>query len=849
MLIFLLTAAFAQEAPLELTEAPTLATLAEAVYPPAAAEAGLEAEVRLLIEINEEGRVTRAEVIEPVGDGFDEAAQAALLESLFTPAQTETGPVTVVVEFTYRFSLAESAPAPPNLTGVVRQKGTRIPLAGVEVQVEAAESRYRTVTDEAGRWTLSGLPDGVATVRGVFPGHDDAKITVEVRPGERAEVQLWMRAESYAETVAVGLYSREEEVVVTRHSVSMEEARAVPGTLGDPLRVIQNLPGVARPGFGTGELIIRGANPEDSRVFIDGIEVPIVYHLGGYRSVIPAGMVAQIDYLPGSYPVRYGRGGGGVVDIHTTTPDSETWQLDWRTDILDSGAFATGKIGNVGIAVGARGSYLDAFLPLLTDSSAPSISPSWIDYQLKLSGRIGASRWSVFLFGLEDELEITVPEDFGDAEGFNAGVSNAYGSHRLVGSWQQDLSKNARFQLQPSVGWDRELADLGTALELDEENIRIGLRGRLTWTPSPHLQLVPGIDMAAFTYDTSTSIAAFASTGGPNATGEDAISEGEAQSTDETGWVYAPDVFLEARWRPLADPDALVIQPGLRMVTVGINDTPMAIAWDPRLAVRKSVWNGGVLKGGTGLHHQAPQDRVLALSGDDALGFERTWSSEVGIEQRFGQLGSISLTGFHRETTDRFVVNSELENLEEDPIFVAQGLGRSNGLEILARKAPVGPLSGWISYTLSRSERLDDPDDPDADWILFDFDQTHILTVTATWRLPYDVIASGRYQYVSGNPTTAYEGGIVDLDAGQFTGVLSGDENGERLPAYSSLDLRLAKLWTFKRWQIEGFVDLLNVVRGENPEGEIWAYDYSTSTYISGLPFIPSVGFDAKVRF
>ncbi len=862
-----------------LARGPELVHLEPAVYPEAAAASGLEVEVRLLLELDDTGAVVRTEVLEPMGHGFDEAAQAAVQASTFRPAEDASGPIAVVVEFTYAFTLDSQEPLAAtvdNLGGVVRQKGTRVPLAGVEVRVELAGATHRTVTDEDGTWHLAGLPEGVAQVRAVFPGHDAAVAEVEIRPDEVAELGLWLRAESYEDTVAVGLYTRDEEVVVTRRTVSMAEARAVPGTLGDPIRVVQNLPGVARPGFLSGDLIIRGANPEDSRVFIDGVEVPIVYHLGGLRSVVPAGMVESVDYLPGSYPVRYGRGGGGVVDIRTTSAerfgtdeDPTDWKVQWRTDLLDTGIFAQGQAGPVGLSMGVRRSYIDAVLPAFI-GDGPTVAPSWLDYQLKVEGLTdGPSKWSLFFFGLEDRLEIIIPEDFeGGDDGGDAPsgqLSNAFGSHRLVGSWTTQLSDQTRLQVQPSVGWDREQTDLGTDLEFAEDNVRFGLRGSMEWTPSDRIQLVPGVDMQAFAYDSSTFISSgLAGGGGPGGGGgggpgggggdnplssDSSIEESEDQATDGKGWVFAPDLYLETRWRPLADPDRLVLQPGLRLVTMGITDTPFQVALDPRLAARWQAWEGGILKGGTGLHHQAPQDEALALSDGHALGFERTWSSEVGVEQDLWGQGSVDVTLFHRETNNRFVINDELVDLDTDSFFVAEGMGRSNGMEILLRKNARGPLSGWVSYTLSRSERLDHPDDPDADWILFDFDQTHILTATGTWRLPYDFTASARYQLVSGNPTTPYASGIVDLDSGRWTGVLAEDENSERLGAYSALDLRVAKLWTFKRWQLEGFVDLLNTVTGENPEGELWAYDYSDSAVISGLPFLPSVGFDAKVRF
>ena len=104
---------------------------------------------------------------------------------------------------------------------------------------------------------------------------------------------------------------------ITRRSIGVEEIKKVPGTFGDPVRVIQNLPGAARAPFGTGFLVIRGANPEDSAVSVDGIRVPLIYHLGGYVSIINADLIDSVDYLPGGYSTRYGRSMGGVIDVKT----------------------------------------------------------------------------------------------------------------------------------------------------------------------------------------------------------------------------------------------------------------------------------------------------------------------------------------------------------------------------------------------------------------------------------------------------------------------------------------------------------------------------------------------------
>ena len=166
----------------------------------------------------------------------------------------------------------------------------------------------------------------------------------------------------------------------------------------------------------------------------------------------------------------------------------------------------------------------------------------------------------------------------------------------------------------------------------------------------------------------------------------------------------------------------------------------------------------------------------------------------------------------------------------------------------MLRRARVDRFFGWLSYTLSKSERRDDLTDPDG-WYDFDFDQTHIFTGVGGIDLPRDRSISGRVQYVTGNPYTPYDTGIYDMDQDSYLGFATGPRNGERMPPYYAVDFRVDKLRTFKRWQLETYVDFLNVVHGINPEAVRYNYDYTESTFVKGLPFIPSPGFEARFFF
>ena len=66
---------------------------------------------------------------------------------------------------------------------------------------------------------------------------------------------------------------------VTRRALEQREITRIAGTNGDALRSIENMPGVARPPFIAGGLIIRGSAPADTDIFVDGTVIPIAYHL------------------------------------------------------------------------------------------------------------------------------------------------------------------------------------------------------------------------------------------------------------------------------------------------------------------------------------------------------------------------------------------------------------------------------------------------------------------------------------------------------------------------------------------------------------------------------------------
>ena len=860
----------AEGEPLPLVKAPELVSFVQAPYPEDAEMAEVEGVVLLLIEVDETGAVSKVEVLTEAGYGFDEAAVEAARQFVFSPAETAEGPVPVALEFEYGFQLAAEAPVdaspdaepevelPVNLEGSLVEMGTLNDLASFDVQVVLADGSTMTATtDDAGRFAFRGVPVGAVTLRFIAPGYRDALEEVEVTEGEVTDIKLWVRSQSYRDNEVVAVYQRKREPEITRRTLSIEEIKRVPGTFGDPVRVVQNLPGAARGPFGSGLLVIRGANPEDSNVYVDGIEVPLIYHLGGYRSVINAALISSVDYLPGGYQVRYGQSTGGVIDVQTSDEYPERTKLTWKTDVLDSGFHIATRLGkkgeekNIGFQAAARRSYIDFFIPIFAGDTGFFVKPRWYDYQAKFSTlNNDTDKVTGFIFGFQDLLFIQTPDDFaqGEDQDTQGDLNASYQTHRMMMRWEHKFNKDLTLMLQPTMGVDTIGVGLGSSFELDQTFWQLANRAELRWQANKTTAITFGLDSTATRY-----VIEFALPFSPSAGSIDPTDEREDFRQEITGWFLTPDPFVDVRWRPFDGSDKLLINPGLRLNVFRVGEPAPLVGPDPRLAMRWQITETTAVKGGTGLYQQPPQGQEFGLDDDNlTINLERSWASEVGFEQRIGEAGSVDWTGFYKRLDRLIVTNPDFADADTDSFYVNEGRGRIMGMEILARRALVDQWFGWVSYTLSKSERNDYPTrtiDEGNDWYRFDFDQTHILTVVGGYRLPYDFEVSSRFQYVTGNPYTPFAGGVYDIDGREYVLYPEADRNEERLPPYIALDMRLDKLFTFKRWQLEVYTDLLNVIRGENPEQVQYNYDGTEREYISGLPFIPSVGFQADITF
>jgi hypothetical protein len=135
--------------------------------------------------------------------------------------------------------------------------------------------------------------------------------------------------------------------------VEGEEARTTAGTGGDPIRVIESLPGVSQIVWPFALYAIRGANPGNTGFFLDGMRVPALFHFALGPSIVHPYLIDRLSFYPGGYPARLGGYVSGAVAVETAAPPNDTTRLSADVRLYDAGVATApwdGGRGTVAVA-------------------------------------------------------------------------------------------------------------------------------------------------------------------------------------------------------------------------------------------------------------------------------------------------------------------------------------------------------------------------------------------------------------------------------------------------------------------------------------------------------------------
>jgi hypothetical protein len=721
---------------------------------------------------------------------------------------------------------------PTALIGQVLDARTGAALEQVRVVVE--ETGTAVLTDKDGRFRVEGLAPGVYRIQvsvvgyALFRGEartDAGPLTIRLSEGTTA----------YSETVMVTpeVFRAPPVPVPSASIIGNAELLNLRGVLADdPLRAVQVLPGVATGDDLRSEFTVRGSDFRHITFTVDGFATPYLLHaVRGVEDSGPTGSVAMISsdvldevaLLNGGYPQYYTGRTGAEVDFRLREGSRERTIFRVAVSGTSASAVAEGPIGRRrgSWLFSARQSYLDAIVHRLTDRA---VSFGFGDAQAKLAYDVSPRhRLDLTLLAGRSRFENDPDQDDVDDVnvGRNASVVGVAGWRFTTARsvvWQRLLAADNRFRNQNMAG-----------LELDDGRDRqLAYRADVTVLASRELEMTGGAQ--AERRDNSRVRRRIA----PNRVSL-------VQLDDYSGHGLMTGAFLAARWTPSP---SFTIAPGVRADRWGLTSQSAVSPW---LQSEWRVSAGLRLRAGAGRYVQfADFENVLGISGNAELLPERALQFDVGIEQRFAETLRATITVYDREERDMLsrpgseprvsggrVVRGTAASRYENRLD-----GYARGVELAVQRANPGRgVSGWISYAYARN-RYRDPVSGETFW--GDFDQRHTLNAYAMYRHSDRASFVGKLRIGSNFPIPGY---YAQQGAGY---VVTDTRNGARLPAYSRLDLRANRAFTWSRRRLTLFAEVINVLNRDNvrfnPPGINTVTRATSSPFDSMLPIVPSVG-------
>ncbi len=571
-------------------------------------------------------------------------------------------------------------------------------------------------------------------------------------------------------------------------TLGRREIREMPGVLGDPYRAIELQPGVTPAASGVPYYFIRGAPPGNVGYFFDGIQVPMLFHVGAGPGIIPPAIVSRVELHLGSFPAQYGRLAGAVVEADSTPPRPE-WHGEAAFRTVDVGGLVEGPVGKDGTLL-IGGHY--AVGAALVSALVSSLSLGYADYQGRYTTKAESrARFTITTFGSYDYLA-TVKHEATDGLGSKGSTSTTTSRDTLIDSdfhrvdlrYDRELASGGKLQAATTFGLDRSRG-VGVLHANDwRANARFSVQ-----QPVSGALLRAGVDTQLDGYD--IAVGGDPCPNGRCSTGLLGTAKGDLENAFKILFKSRLDLVMGA-WA-----DSVIVLGARATLTPGIRVdyfsslSQAAFAIDPRLVGRFGMGDQVTLVPAVAIASQlpgfapVPAMQIAGIPG----GLQRSLQTSFGAEVTLAPF-DLRATLFHQATfnlTD--AIGSGRGTGFGVERFLSRTTGDGYGLELSAKGPLTKNMFFYASYTLSRATR-----DKLGRTVPSAYDRTHVAQVALLYDLGRNWKAGLRSVFYTGFP--ADEAGAGRLPS----------EHPDRTKPFFRLDARLAKRWLFKKGAYVGLV-------------------------------------------
>lgn len=649
-------------------------------------------------------------------------------------------------------------------------------------------------SNEFGFYSLT-LPQGNYELVYSFIGYQEQPINVSLTENKTINIDLEEIITNLDEVIVSATKANEKirQSKMGLEKINVAAISKLPVLFGerDILKTIQLLPGVKSGGDGQSGFTVRGGTIDQNLILLDDAPVYNASHLLGFFSTFNSDAIKDVTLYKGTAPAQFGGRVSSVVDVKMDEGNNQNYGVSGGIGLISSKLNIEGPIqkGKSSFLISGRRTYADVFLKLTDQFKDNQLY--FYDFNAK------------FNYRFSDKDRLFVSGYFGrDVLGINNRFGIDWGNSTATARWNHLY--NSKLFLNTSFIY----SNYDYKIEIQNNANPFSIRSRIRdWNLKQEFQYFPNTNNEwkfgyNIVYHTIT----------PNQ--------------------YLPKSGIESALYAANDWQAtnkLKINYGLRLsnfVVLGSSGNPAKnyINIEPRLSLSYTLNENNSLKAAYTRNTQNLHlitNSVTTSPTDKWIMNTNIIKPEICDQLSLGYFRNFkdNMFEFSAETYYKSMQNQidYKDNADEQvPVIETQllyGKGRAYGLELLLRKNK-GKLTGWVGYTLSRTEKQIDGINQN-EWYAARQDRTHDISVVMMYDISKRWNVSAVWVYQTGNAVT-FPGGKYEI-AGQTTWLYT-ERNGYRMPAYHRLDLgATCKITERKRFNSELSFSLYNAYGHENP--------------------------------
>jgi outer membrane receptor for ferrienterochelin and colicin len=786
------------------------------------------------------------------------------------------------------------------ITGTVCDGSTHEPLVFVNI---VAKCKQQGIATNAKGGFLLNLSQGNDTLRCSYVGYKTVEIPISVNKDIQLSVNLFaMDVLLQDVTVYAHRLDDADQMEISALSLQSEKIKNITSLFPDVLRSVQMLPGVSTNNEFSSKFNVRGGNPDENLVLVNGTQVYDPYHVKWAQNysigIMNTELINKMDLMTGGFPARYGDKMSSVLNIDYREGDKERLRGMASLSLMDVDVVAEGPLSQNGsFIIGARKSYLEYIMKLASPKAAKAnIFPTFYDVQgvVNYSLTPGNKLLLKFIHAGDDLVQDTTTKQNepykkfysgGSTDSQESGNSNSmqmqYYSTLLALQSVNIISSSTIVKSELSLydqsenerSWNNEYSyyrgerpgyvyySNWKSENMYHNNLRIRtmeLNSTIDQQWSSMYGIKAGLSYQHITYEEDQRVQQIV-TRSFNYYYDD---RNVLHQCSDTTTIQINDNkydffnnLMNTRSFKLAGyvenvvqlSDQLLLNIGGRFDYFDLNKE---LTWSPRINLAYQIMGGFTIRGAWGYYYQSPNYRQVAYpaasdtntQSQRAVHYVLGTDYTVSLDPEEKSFLKMKVECFYKEYNNLMSAT----NTSYGYVYYSRkndAVGDSKGVDVYIMYS-VPSFYGWLSYSFlsANQDLLND------NYGSFprNVDQKHTLAAVVDLDLGSRWSMNMRFAYGSGYPYTPLSYKKLTNNSGEW---MAGAPNSERLPFYSRVDLRITKSFEMFGLAASAFLDVSNMFAAKN----IFAYQYmfnnnqTTKKEINLPPLIPSLGI--AIRF